>query len=72
MTKSRIGLKSDIGESQSDYFKNQDISNLEDKVRFSLRYCDTHTYCITKLGKNKQYVKRLYSTLGKFEDMTWQ
>lgn len=47
------------------------IEVLEKNVRFSLRYCDTKKYCISKLQDSKE-AKRFIETLGKFEDMSWR
>lgn len=42
----------------------------DDKVRFSLRHCDTGRYCIRHT--EKQEIERLYKTLGHFEQLTWK
>lgn len=44
---------------------------LEDKVRFSLKYCMVgKNYCIKKLERDE--LRRLYKTLGNFEEYTWK
>jgi hypothetical protein len=43
---------------------------LETPVRFSLRYCDTSDYCLSKLTDSNE-AKKFIETMGKFEDMTW-
>lgn len=43
----------------------------ETPVRFSLRFCDYSKWCITKI-QDKNERKSLYSTLWRFEKMTWR
>ena len=44
----------------------------ENPVRYSLCYCDySGKFCITKISENTER-KRLYTTLGHFEEMTWK
>jgi hypothetical protein len=63
-------LKIGIGESTPGIFAEKDASILEEKIRFSLRYCHSaRKNCITKIKSAE--IKRFYSTLGKFEDMKW-
>ena len=46
-------------------------SHYEDgKVRFSLRHCDTGTYCIRHT--DNQEIDRFYKRLGYFEQLTWR
>lgn len=67
---SKPKLKGGIGETTPKILKTTDQSNLEKKIRFSLVSCNIDKYCI-RLLTNQEIIK-LYSTLGKFERMTWK
>lgn len=47
-----------------------EISYYDKKVRFSLKHCNTSSYCVTNL--NNEEVRNLYKSLGIFEDLTWR
>ncbi len=59
-----------IGGSSPSVLKDAPITVLDKKIRFSLRDCDTGTYCIRNLATNE--ITRIYKRLGYFEDLTWQ
>jgi hypothetical protein len=48
------------------------IDVLEQKIRFSLKSCDTgKQYCISTVATDKNILADLYKRLGYFEDITW-
>ena len=48
------------------------IDVLEQKIRFSLKNCDTGKhYCISTVASDKKILADLYKRLGYFEDITW-
>ena len=46
------------------------IGYLENPVRFSLRYCDTGDYCLSKLTDSTE-ARKFIEAMGRYEDMTW-
>jgi hypothetical protein len=68
----KVRLKRRLRESESRTIAAPTLPYLEKKIRFSFRYCniDIRKFCIRRLDDTE--IKRLYSTLAHFEDMTWQ
>lgn len=60
------------GNFEGEQFQAPLIDVLEQKIRFSLKNCDTgRQYCISTVAADKSVLFDLYKRLGYFEDITW-